>query len=122
MSRPLKDRRVLIVEDQYLIADEMRRSVQALGGEVLGPAPSVEGARAWLEKGGVDLALLDINLSGEEVFPLADDLALAGIPFIFATGYDEILMPDRYRGALCLQKPVSRTALEGLLKKAKALG
>lgn len=113
MTAPvLQERRVLIVEDQYLIADEMRRAVAALGGVVVGPSPSVAAARRRLDEERVDLALLDINLGGEDVFPLTDELVASGVPVIFATGYDDEMIPDRYQGCGRIQKPVSKGALE----------
>jgi CheY-like chemotaxis protein len=112
----LQGRRVLIVEDQYLIADEMRRSVEALGGAVVGPAPSVEKALGAMGEDGVDLALLDVNLGGESVYRLADMLVSRGTPFIFATGYARTAMREGYADAPHIEKPVTVAALCSCLR------
>jgi ActR/RegA family two-component response regulator len=102
---------VLIVEDQYLIADEMSRAVKALGGAVVGPCPTVETAIARLESETVGFALLDLNLRGEQVLPVADELTRRGVPFAFATGYEDWVIPPQYRQRPRIQKPVSDVAL-----------
>ena len=73
-SRPLANRRVLLVEDQYLVAEELRRMVQGLGGEVVGPVARATPALELLQREEVDLALLDINLGRDDVYPLAAEL------------------------------------------------
>ena len=113
----LDNRRVLIVEDQYLIADEMRRTVLALGGHPVGPCASVASARTQIAGKDIDLGLLDVSLRDEDVFPLADELSERQIPIIFATGYDQWMIPRRFGGSRWLQKPVSREALEALLRE-----
>jgi CheY-like chemotaxis protein len=112
----LQGRRVLIVEDQYLIADEMRRSVEALGGAVVGPAPSVEKAIGAMGEQDIDLALLDVNLSGEPVYRLADMLISRGTPFIFATGYARAALREDYADAPHIEKPVTVAALRSCLR------
>jgi DNA-binding NtrC family response regulator len=102
---------VLIVEDQYLIADEMSRAVTALGGVVVGPCPTVEAAIARLQAEIVGFALLDLNLRGEKVLPVADELIRRDIPFAFATGYEDWVIPPEYRQRPRIQKPVSEPAL-----------
>src|SRR5438270_8852311 len=86
----LKGRRVLVVEDEYLIAADIAASLEALGAEVAGPAASVAEALTFLERDGdrLDGAVLDVNLGKERVYPLADVLRSRGIPFVFTTGYD----------------------------------
>ena len=85
---PLAGRRILVVEDEYLIAIELKRWLQEAGAAVLGPAPSVEQALDLIEDdGALDAAVLDINLGpGETVYPVADQLAALGVPSLFATG------------------------------------
>lgn len=114
----LSGRRVLIVEDQYLIADEMRRAVAALGGEVVGPCPSAADAMAQLENGPVEFALLDLNLGDEQVGRVADELAAKGVPFAFATGYEAWVIPPEHQNRLRIEKPVTREALKAALKQA----
>ena len=89
--QPLHGERVLIVEDRYLIACEMADEVGRLGGEVVGPSRSVAAALELLADERADLALLDVNLEGELVFPLAEKLNADGVPFIFLTGFGSSL-------------------------------
>src|SRR5215217_2630112 len=93
----LNGRRVLIVEDQYIIADEMNRAVLALGGVPVGPFASVEQAHCQLEQdeGEIALALLDVNLGGETAYPLADELEARKVAVVFATGSRTGLSPLR---------------------------
>ena len=119
-AKLLTGRRVLIVEDRYLIASEMAEEVRRLGAEVVGPSPSVARARELIESGAPDVALLDINLDGEEVFPVAEQLAAHGVPFVFLTGYDADVLPDVWRDRPRVDKPVDvrelRAQLEGALR------
>ena len=102
----LKDVRILVVEDEYFLADDMRETLSEAGAEVLGPVPSVAEARALVEADArIDAAVLDINLQGEEVFPVADLLRLRGVPFVFATGYDGWAIPERFADTSRLEKP-----------------
>jgi len=110
-SKPLTRRRVLVVEDQYLVADEMRRVVEGLGGQVVGPVPRAQRALDLLDAGEVDFALLDINLAGENVYPLAAELLRRGAPFIFATGCEPWVIPTEFRDTPRLEKPVTAKAL-----------
>jgi two-component SAPR family response regulator len=111
----LGGRRVLIVEDQYLIADDMRQAIEALGGAAAGPAPTVATALEMLAGGEVDLALLDVNIAGEPVYVLAEALAEQGKPFIFATGYSRVAIPPKYADAPHLEKPLTREALSACI-------
>lgn len=114
---PLQGARVLIVEDRYLIATEVAEQVTALGGRVVGPSRSVQAARLALANDGADIALLDVNLEDDDVFPLAAELDAAGVPFAFITGYDRDLLPPRWRDRPRLGKPISSRALgEELLR------
>jgi CheY-like chemotaxis protein len=101
----LANRRVLIVEDEYFLADDMARSLQKLGVQVIGPVPTVEGALALLADQPVDAAVLDINLRGQMVFPVADTLREQDIPFVFATGHDESVVPETYKDVPRWEKP-----------------
>lgn len=114
---PLSGERVLIVEDKYLIASEMAREVEDLGGRVVGPSRSVADAKAALAEDGADLALLDVTLDSEDVFPLASELEAAGVPFVFTTGYDGEVLPPHWRGHPRIAKPVSRRLLRDELTK-----
>ncbi len=124
----LRGRHLLIVEDDYLIAMEMAASLAAHGATILGPAGSVADARALLEAdhAPLDGAVLDINLSGERVFPVADLLTASGVPFVFATGYDLWVIPQPYAEVPRCAKPVRVSDLVQLLdgrmaKKARGV-
>ena len=116
----LRGRRLLVVEDEYLIAAALERALEDCGAEVVGPAGSVEGALRLVEAEGdrLDGAVLDINLRGERVYPVADVLAARGVPFVFLTGYDAQVIPDTYAGVPRSEKPVSTALLARTLLKA----
>ncbi len=102
---PLATRRVLVVEDEFFLADDMAEALRALGAEVVGPAPTRDLAMSLLAGERVDAAVLDINLRGETIFPVADALRARGVPFVFATGYDEAATPPAYRNVPRWEKP-----------------
>jgi len=125
MSNPADDtlagRRVLVVEDEYFIADDLARALEKLGAEVVGPVPSKDKALTLLGTGPLDAAVLDINLKGEAVFPVADALREQGVPFVFATGYDEASVPPGYQDVPRWEKPFKpddlAKVLPGLLEQ-----
>lgn len=104
---PLHDRRLLVAEDEYLLAWHLCQQLEADGATVVGPAASVADAlRMVAETPRLDGAVLDVNLGGDMVYPVADALRARGIPFMLATGYDVEMIPEAYRDAICAQKPV----------------
>jgi CheY-like chemotaxis protein len=108
----LSGRRVLVVEDEYFLADDLSRALTQLGAEVLGPVATREEALDLLASGErIDLAVLDINLQGESVFPVADTLLEQGVPFLFATGYDQTAIPLQYQQVPRWEKPFAPEAL-----------
>lgn len=115
-GRPmLEGRNVLIVEDRYLIAAELADGVRRLGGHVLGPSPSLAAAYAMIDQ-DVHLGLLDVNLDGELVFPLAEALVARGVPILFLTGYEVDTLPFRWRDAPRLTKPITDDGLSDALQ------
>ncbi len=104
--------RIMVVEDEALVAMAARDVMTELGFSVVGPFGKVSEAVAALKKGDIDAAILDINLGGELVYPLADILTTGGVPFIFATGYGPESIDRRYASVPVLQKPIERRALE----------
>lgn len=104
----LEGRRLLVVEDDYFLADEMMRALKASGAEIVGPVASVGDALALIDasNGTLDGAMLDINLRGEPAYPVADALLERGVPFVFATGYDDTTIPHRYAKVMRCEKPV----------------
>lgn len=101
----LSGKRILIVEDEYLVAEETRRVLEKCGAHVIGPVSNVQDGIALVHAGGIDAAVLDIKLNDELVFPLADLLDSLGIPFVFATGYEPSILPERYKGYILCEKP-----------------
>ena len=102
----LRHKRLLVVEDEYLVADDMRRDLEGLGAEVVGPAPSVAAALAMLnDDTALDGAILDINLCGEMVYPVAGALHERQVPFVFWSGYASPGVPAAYGAVPRLQKP-----------------
>jgi len=79
---------VLVVEDEFLIAMELELLLQQHGWQVLGPAATVAGALRLLASARPDVALLDVNLRGEMVTPVAEELRAQGVPFVLASAYD----------------------------------
>ena len=103
---------VLVAEDEYVIATDLQAELIRAGAQVLGPVASLDGLMALIENGGrVDVAILDVNLQGERVFPAAEVLQQQGVPFVFATGYDQSIIPPCFKDILLCEKPVSLWAL-----------
>lgn len=98
-------RRILIAEDETIVALFLEDVLSELGHEVAGVVSRVDEAMARAKDGSFDVAILDVHLAGKDVFPFADALAEQGIPFVFATGYGEQGLPDRYRDRPTLEKP-----------------
>ena len=114
-AKSLRGRRVLIVEDEYLIAADLAQQLEKLGVEVVGPVASVTEALTAIEKHSPDGAVIDINLRGEKGYPVADALADRHVPFVFATGYDSCTMPAAYESLPRCEKPVDPAALARML-------
>ena len=111
--------RLLVVEDEYLIRMLLEDMLTDLGYDVAAAVGSIGEAKELAAKGGFDAAILDVNLDGEEIFPVADILSERGLPFVFVTGYGEGSLPPAYRGRPTLQKPFQadrlKMALQGVL-------
>ena len=100
-----RERRVLLVEDEYFIADDLHQAFEAAGARVLGPVATVEDALALVEEKVVDAALVDINLQGELAFRVVEALLARGIRTGFATGYASETIPPAFRRLPRWQKP-----------------
>lgn len=116
----LRDRRVLIVEDEYFIANDLARAFSKAGVEIAGPVPTLDQAVALLEGQRIDMAVLDINLDGERVYPVADALIERNVPIVFVTGYDRNDIPARYAGVTLCQKPVGTDEVIAALARVVA--
>lgn len=102
----LRGRCVLIVEDEYFIANDLARGFAKAGVEIVGPVPSFAEAAALADERRIDMAVLDISLDEERVYPVADTLIERRVPIVFVTGYDRSALPDRYAAVPLCQKPV----------------
>lgn len=115
MSGSLSGRRVLVVEDEVMVSWVLEDMLADFGCAVVGPAARLNEALAMVEAEAFDAALLDVNLNGEQSFPVADALAARGVPFIFSTGYNKDSLPSDYQSCPMLQKPFKQSELGNML-------
>lgn len=114
-------KRILLAEDDYFIVMQMVQDLERSGAQVIGPIPSVEKALERLEKlANIDAAILDINLQGNLVFPVAEELSRRGIPFVFASGYDDTIIPPRFAEVPLLDKTVDVKKIASVLFGVRA--
>ena len=109
--------RVLVVEDESLLAETLCDLMQDAGCEPVGPAATVAEALRLIEQGGIDVALLDIRLRRETSFPVAHTLRQRGIPWVFLTSYAQHQLPDDLSDALVVEKPFSPPALVEVVRR-----
>jgi CheY-like chemotaxis protein len=116
---PLSGRRVLVIEDEMMVAMLLKDILAELGCTVVGPAARVEQALAMIEAAGaLDAAVLDINLNGQKSYPVADALVARRVPLLFATGYGRRnTVLNGYRSFPLLQKPFRLLELADALAK-----
>jgi len=120
----LRGRRVLIVEDDYFVASDLAQRLEEIGIIIAGPAGTVKAALEIINhyQEQLDGAVLDVNLRGERVYPVAEALAARAIPFLFTTGYDEDEIPAAYGEVPRCEKPIDfrklTCYLEGRTSKA----
>ena len=108
--------KVLVVEDEMLVSMLVEDMLSDLGCTVVGPAAELEEAMTLAQSADIDLALLDVNLGGKPIFPVADALKARGVPFAFASGYGEAGLSEDHRGAAVLQKPFREADLAKALR------
>lgn len=115
-------RHILLVEDEYMIAHEIAFDLALLGVIPVGPVATLQGAMALLKRfDRLDGAVLDINLQGEMVYPLAEKQKALGVPFIFTTGYDQGRIPTQYAKVKRCEQPVpSQQVLQTLFSVMEA--
>ena len=112
--------RILIVEDELLIGMEIAQAMRSEGWEVIGPAGTLEEAFALLDSNcAPDVAILDINLNGQLVYPVADALRARTIPFVFCTGYETTASDQRYSRSPIVHKPAN---LQTLVEQVRLIG
>jgi len=108
--------RVLVVEDEMMVSMLIEDMLIDLGCTVVGPVSRLDEAIELAKRGGLDCAVLDVNLGGQPIFPLADLLRAQGAPFAFATGYGDAGLRDVDRGSPVLQKPFREGDLARVLE------
>ena len=108
-------RRVLVVEDDALLALDVAEQLREAGLEVVGPATSVAAALRLIDSSGCDVALLDVNLGDETAEPIATELRARGVPFVVLSGYSREQHPPGLHGAPVLLKPARSQELVATL-------
>jgi two-component SAPR family response regulator len=117
----LRGCRILVVEDEFLAAEELSDFVLNRGATLVGPFPSLtKGLMGWAESDPVHVALLDIKLRDQVVYSLADALIARGVVVIFITGYAKSLLPDRFADREHIQKPFDIEALNNALFRLRS--
>ena len=119
MTNALQGRRVLVIEDESLVAMLLETILEDMGCTDVGPESNIDdGLIAATTEASLDAALLDVNVAGREVFPVAEALRARGVPFVFSTGYGEAGLPEHWRGNPTIQKPFTEGAIRDALMKA----
>ena len=111
-------RRILVVEDELMIRMLLEDMLGELGYTVAAEAGRLDEALAAAKNAEIDVAILDVNLNGQPILPVADALAARGTPFVFATGYGERGLPEPYRDRPTLKKPFQLEGLKQMLDSA----
>jgi len=117
-KRELSNRKVLIVEDEMMIAMMIEDMLDEFGCKPIGPATNVPRALELIDKEQPDVAVLDLNLDGKDTYAIADALRQKHVPFIFATGYGSTNLREEYADRPVLPKPFQARDLETALMEA----
>ena len=104
--------RILVVEDETLIAFEIEAVLEALDCAIIGPVSTLEGALRLAQDAKPDAAILDVTVRGGKSYPVAEQLLARGVPFVLSSGYGEWSLPDKLRGQPRLNKPFTAAELE----------
>ena len=118
MGKKMPKSRILILEDEALIAMDVRETLEREGFEVVGPFDRVMPAMVAVAGMPIDGAILDVAIGPEQAYEVAEALAAANIPFVWATAYRRSELPLQYRGRPCLQKPFDTAELTNTLRQA----
>jgi DNA-binding NtrC family response regulator len=117
VNQSLSGRRILVVEDEMMVAWLLEDMLANLGFAPVGPAGRVDQALAIINAEDIDAAVVDVNLNGQMSYPVADALTLRGVPFVFSTGYGKARLLEGYRVFQVLQKPYEQAELFNALAK-----
>jgi chemotaxis family two-component system sensor kinase Cph1 len=117
-TRALESKRILVVEDEMIVAMEMSEVLRGAGCEVIGPVNTVDAALQSTRDDALDAVVLDVSLNGVLTFAVASTLAARGIPFILATGYSDSTLPAEWRASPRVSKPFRMEELIELLQAA----
>lgn len=117
-NKPLRQPlRVLVAEDEFLVGLMIEEYLRELGHEVAGPFSDLDALRTAISAETFDVAVLDVNLNGQMVFPVADQLLAEKRPFVLSSGYGRSSIPERFRSGPILAKPYDYTALDRELRR-----
>ena len=119
-AQRLRGRCVLIVEDEYFLADDLARGFTEEGINIVGPVSSLAQAMALVQEKSIDMAVLDIALDGDEVYDVVDALTERDVPVLFVTGYDREAIPSRYANVPLCQKPAGADEVIAALARISA--
>jgi CheY-like chemotaxis protein len=109
---PLAGRRILVVEDEYFLADDIVRALTGLGARIVGPYGDLDEATQVVDRDvAIDAAIVDINLRNEMVFPLARLLRSRKVPLVFMTGYDKSSIEQEFQDVRLWGKPLDIKAM-----------
>lgn len=104
--------RVLIVEDEYFLADDMSNALRSLGADIAGPASDIDDALRIVNDGGViDGAVLDVNIRKQMIYPVARELRVRGVPIVFTSGYDKVVISTEFADVPLWEKPLDHRAM-----------
>jgi DNA-binding response OmpR family regulator len=116
MAGMLMDKRILVVEDEYFIASDLKRTLKKEGAVVIGPVGDLQAGLALADE-ALDAAVLDVNLEETLSYPIADRLSSRGIPYMFLTGYDGWSLPAEHRETERLAKPFASKSVVTMVEK-----
>ena len=122
MTTSLDGLMIMVVEDDFLAALELKRLVEERAGTVAGPVGRLDQAQALADTTRLDGAILDVKLNGSVSLPLVDDLIARGVPVILVTGYDAARLPDRFAETPRLPKPFSEVDFDQIVGQVFAAG